>query len=203
MNFGPVVSTLCVAIISIGVILCPYSANACSWPEGYRLTEAAVIDRFCEADAVFVGKVESLSVTIDKVTESKIWPKRVYKGQPGAPVYALQARDIRTPNQRLCDFRLQPTAQYLIFADRYEELEYICVSACDLSQPYHPDSFAYRVVESIENVQYECGEEASRKRQAEFRQGWVTRLSQRATKEELEEAARQLRKADESDADEP
>ena len=157
MNFGPVVSTLCVAIISIGVILCPYSANACSWPEGYRLTEAAVIDRFCEADAVFVGKAESLSVTNDEITESKIWPKRVYKGQPGAPVYALQASNITTPKHD-CSFRLQPTAQYLIFADRYEELDYICISACGLSQLYYPDSFVYRVVESIEKVQDECGE---------------------------------------------
>ena len=202
MIFGPVVSTRCVAIISIVVILCPYSARACSWPEGYRLTEAAVIDRFCEADTVFVGKVESLSVTNDQITESKIWPKRVYKGQPGAPVYALQARDIRAPKYG-CGFRFQPTAQYLIFADRYEELDYICVSSCDLSEPYHPDSFTYRVVESIENVQDECGEEASRKRQSEFRRERMIRFSQRDTKEELEEAARQLREADASDTGEP
>lgn len=72
-----------------------------------------------------------------------------------------------------------------------------------MSQPYNPDSFAYRVIESIENVQEECGEEASRKRQAEFRQEWINRLSQKDMKEELEEAARQLREADDSDADKP
>lgn len=104
MNIGPVVSTRCAAIISRVVILCPFTANACSWPEGYRLTEAAVIDRFCEADVVFVGKVESLSVTNDEIIESKIWPKRVYKDRPGAPVYALQARDIRTPNNVTATF---------------------------------------------------------------------------------------------------
>lgn len=203
MSFGQVVSTRRAVIISIVAILCPSWVNACSWPEGYRLTEAAVIDRFCEADAVFVGKVESLSVTTDEITESKIWPKRIHKGEPGAPVYALQARDIRTPKQRFCDLRFQPTGQYLIFADHYEEFDYFCVSACDLSQPYLPDSFVYRVVESIENVEDECGAEASRKRQAEFRQEWIDRLSQRDTKVELEEAAHQLQEADEADADKP
>jgi len=94
--------------------------------------------------------------------------------------------------------------RYLIFADQYKDLNYLCVSTCDLSQSFNPDNFVYQVVTSIDNVEEECGEEASRKRQVERRQYWIRRYSGENPKiEELEEAARQLREARESSAAEP
>ena len=200
MTFRPVVATSLAGIVSSIVLLCPHWANACSWPEGFKLTKAAVVERFCEADVVFLGKVEGQSLVSDEITESKIWPERVYKGRTGAPAYALHAEEIDTPKQRFCNFKFQPPARYLIFADQYEGLDYLCVSACDLTELYNPDSFTYQIVESIQNVLEECGEEASRKRQADRRREWIDILSQKDKREELEEleeAARQLREADE------
>ena len=196
--------TLCIIVTLSVVIVYPLAAKACSWPEGYRLTEADVIERFCNADAVFVGKVESSSAANDEITESKIWPEKIHKGRLSAPTYAIQARDIRAPKQGLCNFQFQPTGRYLIFADRYEELDYLCVSACDLSQPFNIDSFVNRVIESIEDVRVECGEEASKNRRAENRRRWIEKLAGEGPKvEELEEAARLLREASQSDANSP
>ena len=184
--------------LAAAVMLCPIAAEACSWGEGHRLTEASIIDRFCEADAVFVGEVENTLNVRDQITETKIWPRETLKGQVRSPVYALDAK-LKKPPGRYCQFRFQPMGRYLIFADRYEGADYLCVSTCDFSQTFRPDSFAYRVVKSTIDVEEECSEEASKRRQAEHRDEWVRRFSEKDAKtKELYELTRQQQEANEA-----
>jgi hypothetical protein len=190
------------AALTAAAMLCPVAAGACSWPEGYKLTEASVIDRFCEADAVFVGEVESTLDVRDQITETKIWPRETLKGQIGSPAYALDAR-LKTGPGGDCGFRFQPKGRYLVFADRYEDTDYLCVSTCDLSQKFDPESLAYRVIQSTTNVEEECNEDSARKRQAEHRDELVRKFSEKdAEMEELYELTRQQQEASEAAASE-
>lgn len=181
-----VVSSKLTAALAATLMLCPFVTEACSWPDGYRLTEAAIVDRFCDADAVFVGEVESSLNVNERITETKIWPREILKGQVSSPVYVL-------------NYRFKPLGKYLVFADRYEDTEYLFVSTCDLSQSFSADSFTYRVIMSTTNVAVECGEEATRRRKAEHRDEWIRKYAvEEAKMKEIYELTRQQQEANEA-----
>lgn len=177
MSLRHIVRRLLASVLAVGMTSCPFVAHACSWA---RQSEASVIDRFCEADAVFVGEAESTLNIREQISETKLWPRKILKGRVGSPSYALDARIDARPG-KVCDFRFQRTGTYLIFADRYEDTDYLCVSTCDLSQRFDEDSFAYRVILSTDNIDEECSEDATRRRRAELRdrhrENWVRELS--------------------------
>jgi len=106
---------------------------------------------------------------------------------------------LKTRHGMYCGFRFQPMGKYLAFADRYEDTDYLCVSTCDLSQTSNPDSFAYRVIMSTTNVEEECSEEATKRRQAEHRDEWVRKFSEEDAKmKEMYELTRQQQEANEA-----
>ena len=192
------ISSKCAARLTAIALLIPLAAEPCSLPENYRLTEAAVLDRFCAADAVFVGEVEATLNVRDQITETKIWPRRTLKGRVDSPAYALSARLSAKPG-RYCDYRFQPLGKYLIFVDRYEDSAYLCVSTCDFTQTLDPESFTFRVITSTTDVEKECSEDASERRQKEHRDEWARRFSEKdARMKELYELTRQLQEANET-----
>ena len=165
-----------------------------------------MIERFCRADVVFVGEVESTLNVRGRIIETKLWPRRTFKGRTSSPAYALDAQ-LELTQGMACDFDFSPLEAYLIFAEFIGETGYLCVSSCDLSQRLDENNQVFRTVANLTDAAELCSEDASAERQTALRKAgrdaWLRHLSvpEDVVRETREQAAGQTGEADNGSMD--
>jgi hypothetical protein len=135
-------------------------ACSCLWPDA--ITESYVLDRFCAADAIFVGDVDSVLRVRDDVFEYKIWPRESFKGQLSSPIFAISKVG------GMCGYPFKDMGRYLIFANYEDKTNYLSASICGLTRQLVRDDPVYAVLASNKaDTEEICGEEAVAERRLE------------------------------------